>query len=60
MNKVLGHLPDLGEELALELLHKLGTDVEKVYAPGARVTIATDGVLFNGERKANQHVPFTY
>ena len=50
---MLGHLPDLGEELALELLQRLGTDVEKVYAPGAQVIIATDGVLFNGERYAN-------
>ena len=59
MNKVLGHLPDLGEELALELLHRMGTDVEKVYAPGAQITIATDGVLFNGERYANQKSPST-
>lgn len=48
MNKVLGHLPDFGEELALRRLHAMGKDIKKVYAPGAQVNIATDGVLFNG------------
>lgn len=47
VNKVLGHLPDLGEELALCLLHAMAKDVEKVYTPGAQVNIASDGVLFN-------------
>ena len=56
---MLGHLPDLGEELALELLQKMGTDVEKVYTPGAQVTIATDGVLFNGEKYANLNISST-
>jgi hypothetical protein len=50
-NKVLGHLPDLGEELALCRLHAMGEDIKKVYAPGAVVNIASDGVLFNGESK---------
>lgn len=49
MNKVLGHLPDLGEELALCRLNALGEDVMELYAPGAVVNIASDGVLFNGE-----------
>lgn len=48
-NKVLGHLPDLGEELALRRLHAMGMDIGKVYPPGAQVNIASDGVLFNGE-----------
>ncbi|KAL8650634.1 MAG: hypothetical protein Q9226_005055 [Calogaya cf. arnoldii] len=46
-NKVLGHLPDLGEELALGRLHAMGMDIGKVYPPGAQVNIASDGVLFN-------------
>lgn len=48
-NKVLGNLPDLGEELALRRLHAMGMDIGKVYPPGAQVNIASDGVLFNGE-----------
>ncbi|OCK74769.1 hypothetical protein K432DRAFT_363146 [Lepidopterella palustris CBS 459.81] len=47
VDKVLGHLPDLGEELALCRLDALAKDVGRVYAPGAYVNIATDGVLFN-------------
>ncbi|PWY73030.1 hypothetical protein BO70DRAFT_261501, partial [Aspergillus heteromorphus CBS 117.55] len=47
VSKVLGHLPDLGEELSLLRLNSLCQDIERVYAPGATVTIATDGALFN-------------
>ncbi|KAH0365162.1 hypothetical protein KCU65_g6341, partial [Aureobasidium melanogenum] len=46
-NKVLGHLPDLGEELALRRLNAMAEDVKKVYNLGAVVNIASDGVLFN-------------
>ncbi|KAF1844291.1 uncharacterized protein K460DRAFT_245726, partial [Cucurbitaria berberidis CBS 394.84] len=46
-NKVLGHLPDLGEELGLRRLHEMASDIGKVYAPGAFINIATDGVLFS-------------
>lgn len=53
MNKVLGYLPDLGEELALSRLHAMGEDIKKVYTPGAEVNIASDGVLFNGEWEKN-------
>ena len=44
-----GALPDLGEELALARLHNLCEDIGKVYEHGAQVTIATDGLVFNGE-----------
>ncbi|PYH98634.1 hypothetical protein BO71DRAFT_395009 [Aspergillus ellipticus CBS 707.79] len=47
VSKVLGHLPDLGEELSLLRLNALCQDIQRVYAPGATVTIATDGALFN-------------
>lgn len=49
MNKVLGHLPDLGEELALRRLNTIGEDIKRVYYPGAVVNIASDGIVFNGE-----------
>jgi pyoverdine/dityrosine biosynthesis protein Dit1 len=48
-NKVLGHLPDLGEELALRRLNAMAENVKEVYQFGAVVNIASDGVLFNGK-----------
>lgn len=47
--KVLGASPDLGEELALDRLNDLCSQIQKVYAPGAMVLIATDGACYNGE-----------
>lgn len=41
MNKVLGHLPDLGDELASCRQHATGKDAEKVYPAGAQVNIAS-------------------
>ena len=51
-SKVLGHLPDLGEELALMRLHSMAVEIEAVYTPGAIVNVATDGILFNGESRS--------
>jgi hypothetical protein len=48
MQKVLGHLPDLGEELALARLANLCHDIKAIYSPGAMVVIVTDGVCYNG------------
>jgi pyoverdine/dityrosine biosynthesis protein Dit1 len=45
---VNGCLPDLGEELALARLNSLCKDIEKVYPKGAELTIATDGLVFDG------------
>lgn len=47
MEKVIGALPDFGEELALARLDALCRDIAKVYTPGAEVHIATDGLVFN-------------
>ena len=44
--KVLGHLPDMGERVALRFLHELCTRIETVYAPGAKVLICSDGHVF--------------
>lgn len=44
--KVLGKLPDLGEEIALTFLQSLCNDIRQVYAPGARLTICADGRVF--------------
>ena len=48
VDKVLGTMPDLGEELALDRLNHLCTRVQEVYPPGAMVMIATDGACYNG------------
>ncbi|MFS8201117.1 L-tyrosine/L-tryptophan isonitrile synthase family protein [Streptomyces sp. CWNU-52B] len=44
--KVFNHLPDQGERLALRSLHALCLEIEKVYAPGARILICSDGHIF--------------
>ncbi|MDQ0771936.1 pyoverdine/dityrosine biosynthesis protein Dit1 [Streptomyces aurantiacus] len=45
-DKVFNHLPDHGERLALRSLHSLCLEIEKVYAPGARLLICSDGHIF--------------
>jgi len=45
-HKVLGKLPDLGEEVALTFLQGLCDDIRQVYAPGARISICADGRVF--------------
>ncbi|WP_030347497.1 L-tyrosine/L-tryptophan isonitrile synthase family protein [Streptomyces sp. NRRL S-1022] len=44
--KVLGHLPDQGERLSLTFLNTLCSEIERIYPPGARVIICSDGHVF--------------
>ncbi|MGW7637442.1 L-tyrosine/L-tryptophan isonitrile synthase family protein [Streptomyces decoyicus] len=44
--KVLGHLPDQGERLSLTFLNTLCAEIERIYPPGARVIICSDGHVF--------------
>ncbi|MEE1807564.1 isocyanide synthase family protein [Streptomyces sp. BE133] len=44
--KVLGHLPDQGERLSLTFLNTLCTEIERIYPPGARVIVCSDGHVF--------------
>jgi pyoverdine/dityrosine biosynthesis protein Dit1 len=44
--KTLSEYPDKGEELALARLHALCQQIGRLYAPGARVTICSDGRVF--------------
>lgn len=46
-DKVIGKLPDLGEVLALARLNQLCIDIEKIYPKGGRITIASDGLVFD-------------
>lgn len=48
-NKVLGNMPDFGEELALAHLNGLCQNIGEVYAPGADVYISSDGLVYNGK-----------
>jgi pyoverdine/dityrosine biosynthesis protein Dit1 len=45
--KVLGHLPDMAERIALVYLQNLCHRVQAVYRPGARITICSDGLVFS-------------
>ena len=50
-DKTLGSLPDLGEELALMHLNGLCESIAEVYEQGAKVIIASDGLVYNGKFK---------
>ena len=46
--KVLGTLPDKAEELALGRLNSMCTCIGGFYRPGAKLTIISDGLVYNG------------
>lgn len=46
-NKTLGPLPDFGEYLALERLQALCQKINKIYEPGAKIVICSDGRVFS-------------
>jgi pyoverdine/dityrosine biosynthesis protein Dit1 len=48
-DKVLGVLPDLGEELALKHLDGLCEKIKAIYEHGAECHITSDGLVYNGE-----------
>lgn len=47
-DKVIGVLPDLGEQITLDNFVTFNNRVKEVYAPGVRVNIISDGLIFNG------------
>lgn len=46
--KVFGIFPDKAEELALERLNTMCIRIGDVYPPGAKLTIISDGLVYNG------------
>lgn len=46
-SKTLGQLPDLGEVLALQNLQRLCDRISKIYSPGAKIIICSDGRVFS-------------
>lgn len=56
-DKVLGHLPDLAEELSVAFLEALCVRVGEVHPPGAHLIICSDGRVFNDlVRIPDEHV----
>jgi len=51
--KVLGVLPDKAEEIGLERLNKMCLRIGEIYTPGARCTIISDGLVYNGLSNAD-------
>ena len=47
LQKVLGRLPDMGEEIALNFLENVCSEINELYAPGARISICSDGRVFS-------------
>ena len=47
-NKVLGRLPDFGEELALHHLNGVCDNISDIYEFGAELVIQSDGLVYNG------------
>ncbi|OAA38216.1 Pyoverdine biosynthesis [Beauveria brongniartii RCEF 3172] len=47
VSKVLGKLPDRAEDLALAHLNGICASIQRVYAPGAKLTIISDGLVYN-------------
>ncbi|MCJ1483472.1 hypothetical protein MMC06_003639 [Schaereria dolodes] len=45
--KVLGTLPDAGEEMALAHLQGFASAIADVYKPGANILIVSDGLVYN-------------
>lgn len=46
-DKVLGVLPDLAEQVSLQNFSRFADRIKEVYAPGANVTIVSDGYVFS-------------
>lgn len=49
MSKVMGKLPDRAEELALAHMNGLCAAIQGIYPPGAKLTIISDGLVYNGK-----------
>jgi pyoverdine/dityrosine biosynthesis protein Dit1 len=47
--KVFGVLPDKSEEIALDRLNSMCIRIGQIYKPGARCTIISDGLVYNGK-----------
>ena len=53
VHKVFGILPDRAEELALERLNTMCIRIGMLYPAGAKLTIISDGLVYNGMSNPN-------
>lgn len=47
VHKTLGTLPDLAEEVSMKNFEAFGQEMQAVYSPGVKVTLLSDGFVFN-------------
>lgn len=59
-DKVIGNIPDLGEQLTINNFKELGSRVKTVYAPGINMVIVSDGYVFNDLLKINDGIVQAY
>lgn len=59
-DKVLGDLPDLGEELTIKNFSAFNDDIKTVYSPGIEMLVASDGYVFNDVLSASDTVVAQY
>ena len=60
VKKVLGTLPDLAEKLSLRFLSQFCNLLQKLYAPGARIVICSDGYVFGDLIRVSDRVIHDY
>ncbi|KAK7931137.1 hypothetical protein PG985_001849 [Apiospora marii] len=58
--KVLGRLPDKAEEFALAHLHGMCAAIQSIYEPGAKLTIISDGLVYNDLLGVSDRVVWAY
>lgn len=59
-DKVLGELPDLGEQLTMANFKEFERQMKLVYAPGIQITIASDGYAFSDVLGVSEKTVDTY
>lgn len=59
-DKVLGELPDLGEELTVKNFEQFNIDIRSAYAPGINIVVASDGYVFNDILNVNDRIVEMY
>lgn len=60
VHKTLGTLPDLAEQASLEQIARFGQAVQAVYPRGVKLTILSDGFVFNDILGESESVVDTY
>lgn len=59
-DKVLGDLPDLGEELTVKNFNAFNDTIKGIYSPGVKIRIASDGYVFNDLLGVNDDIVHRY